>query len=239
MDLDLAAATSPGLPPAPTVLVPVGSIEQHGPHLPLDTDTVIATAVATRAAKVLVDRGWTVVVAPAIGYGSSGEHQDFAGTSSVGDTVLNQVIVELARSMRTWAAEVVFVNAHGGNVVGLRTAVRQLLDEGHDVGWVACATENGDLHAGRTETSLMLYLAPWNVRLGRAESGNTGSLGELLPLMRAGGVKAVSASGVLGDPKGASAKEGRAALTTMVRDVVRAVQAILGDSLPGVRTGSP
>ena len=51
--LDLASATSPSLPPLPTVLVPLGSIEQHGPHLPLDTDTVIATAVATRAAEML------------------------------------------------------------------------------------------------------------------------------------------------------------------------------------------
>jgi len=237
-DPDLATATSPGLPALPTVLVPVGSIEQHGPHLPLDTDAVIATAVATRAAKVLVARGRAVMVAPAISYGSSGEHQDFAGTSSIGDTVLNQVVVELARSMRTWAADVVFVNAHGGNVVALRAAVRQLLDEGHDVGWVPCDSENVvDLHAGRTETSLMLYLAPWNVRLGRAEPGNTGSLEELLPLMKAGGVKAVSANGVLGDPTGASAEEGRAALTTMVRDVVRAVQVILGDSPPDVPTG--
>lgn len=239
MDLYLASAISPSLPPQPTVLVPIGSIEQHGPHLPLDTDAVIASAVATGAAEVLAADGRAVVVAPSITYGSSGEHQDFAGTSSIGHAVLQQLIVELARSMCTWAAQVVFVNAHGGNLLSLRTAVRHLLDEGHDVAWVACSTEGVDLHAGRTETSLMLYLAPWNVRLGRAESGNTGSLEELLPQMKAGGVKAVSANGVLGDPAGASAKEGRAALTTMVRDVVRAVQAVLGEGSPGTQVGTP
>lgn len=238
MDLDLTSATSPSLPPLPTVLVPVGSVEQHGPHLPLDTDTVIATAVATRAAEILNARGRAVLVAPPISYGSSGEHQAFAGTSSIGSAVLQQTIVELARSMRTWAAEVVFVNAHGGNLVPLRSAIRQLLDEGHDVAWVACAVEDVDLHAGRVETSLMLYLAPWNVRLGRAEVGNTGSLAELLPELQAHGVKAVSANGVLGDPRGASRSEGSAALTAMVGDVVRAVQPVLEDRLANTCNGT-
>ncbi|WP_418064303.1 mycofactocin biosynthesis peptidyl-dipeptidase MftE [Pimelobacter simplex] len=223
MTTDLASATSPGLPAGATVLVPVGSIEQHGPHLPLDTDTVIATAVATEAARLLALRDHDVVVAPALAYGSSGEHQDFAGTSSIGTDVLHQVVVELTRSIRTWAARVVLVNAHGGNLTALRGAVRQLTDEGHDVAWVACATEDVDLHAGRTETSLMLHLAPWHVRLDRAEPGNTGTLAELLPAMIAGGVKAVSPNGVLGDPTGASAEEGAVVLASMVGDVVAAV----------------
>lgn len=220
---ELASATSPAVPAGPTVLVPVGSIEQHGPHLPLDTDTVIATTVAARAAEQMEAAGASVLVAPALSYGSSGEHQDFSGTSSIGTTVLHDVLVELARSMRTWAARVVFVNAHGGNVVALRGAVRRLVDEGHDVDWVPCATEDVDLHAGRTETSLMLHIAPWNVWLDRAEAGNTGTLEELLPLMMAGGVKAVSPNGVLGDPSGASADEGAAVLASMVADVVGAV----------------
>ena len=219
----LAWATSPGVPPGTTVLVPVGSIEQHGPHLPLDTDTVIATAVATEAARLLVARGDDVLVAPALSYGSSGEHQDFAGTCSIGTEVLHQVVVELTRSMRTWAARVVLVNAHGGNVSALRGAVRQLREEGHDVAWAPCATEEVDLHAGRTETSLMLHLAPWNVRLERAEAGNTGTLAELLPAMVAGGVKAVSPNGVLGDPAGADADEGAAVLEAMAGAVARAV----------------
>lgn len=218
--MELASATSPGLPAGPTVLVPVGSTEQHGPHLPLDTDTVIAVGVATGAAAALGERGRDVVVAPPIAYGSSGEHQDFAGTSSIGTGVLHDVVVELTRSMSTWARRIVFVNAHGGNLTALRGAVAQLVHEGHEVAWVPCATEEVDLHAGRTETSLMLHLAPGKVRLDRAEPGNTGTLEELLPLMMSGGVKAVSANGVLGDPAGASAEEGAVVLGFMVDDVV-------------------
>lgn len=224
---ELASATSPEVPAGATVLVPVGSIEQHGPHLPLDTDTVIATAVTAGAAEELEAAGAAVLVAPALAYGSSGEHQDFAGTSSIGTSVLHEVLVELTRSMRTWAARVVFVNAHGGNVAALRGAVRQLSDEGHDVGWVACATEEVDLHAGRTETSLMLHVAPSNVRLDRAEPGNTGTLEELLPQMMSGGIKAVSPNGVLGDPSGASAEEGARVLAAMVADVVAATGALV------------
>lgn len=226
MGNSLAAATSPGIPLAPTVLVPVGSTEQHGPHLPLDTDTAIATAVATGAAATLGARGRRVVVAPALCYGSSGEHQDFPGTSSLGHTVLREVLIELTRSMRTWAQRVVFVNAHGGNVPALRQAVEQLVAERHDVSWVACATEEVDLHAGRTETSLMLHLRPAGVLLDRAEAGNTGTLEELLPQMLAGGIKAVSANGVLGDPAGASAEEGAAVLAAMIDALVRKVAGV-------------
>lgn len=223
MDLALRAETSPGVPAGSTVLVPVGSIEQHGPHLPLDTDTAIATAVAAGAAEVLAGAGHPVRVAPALCYGSSGEHQSFAGTSSIGTDALHTVLVELTRSMRTWAARVVFVNAHGGNLAALQRAVQQLTREGHDVAWVPCATEEVDLHAGRTETSLMLHLRPDDVRLHLAEAGNTASLEELLPLMMQGGIGAVSANGVLGDPAGAHAEEGAAVLASMVRDVVAAV----------------
>jgi len=227
VEIALAAATSPRVPSGATVLVPVGSTEQHGPHLPLDTDTVIAVAVAEAAAKMLRRRRLSVVVAPAIAYGSSGEHQDFAGTVSIGTPALRALLIELVRSVRTWAGRVVLVNGHGGNLSAVRQAVDLLVSEGHDVTWIPCAIDpasspvqnHADLHAGRTETSVMLHLKPWDVRLDRAEVGNTGGLEGLLPLMVEGGIKAVSANGVLGDPRGATADEGRELLGQMARRV--------------------
>jgi mycofactocin system creatininase family protein len=201
-----------------TVLVPVGSLEQHGPHLPLDTDTVIAQAVCDRLVEMLGDS--RVVVGPAVAYGSSGEHQHFPGTSSIGTEVLRLLVVELTRSMRTWAGRVVYVNGHGGNVVALEAAVGQLQAEGHDVAWLPCATEDVDLHAGLTETSLLLHLCPERVSLDRAECGNTSSLAELMPAMLAGGVRAVSSNGVLGDPTGATSEEGQRVLEDVCRRLV-------------------
>jgi creatinine amidohydrolase len=217
MGRPLADATWPDVLPAPLVLVPVGSIEQHGPHLPLDTDTVIATAIAERMAAAL---DGDVLVAPAITYGASGEHQSFPGTISIGTALLASTVVELTRSLRAWAGRVVLVNAHGGNVAALDTAVTQLTYEGYDVAWVACASEEIDLHAGRGETSLMLHLRPASVRLDRAAAGNRAPLRELLPAMLAGGVGAVSANGVLGDPAGASAAEGARVLSDMTQQVL-------------------
>jgi mycofactocin precursor peptide peptidase len=211
----LADATWPDAVGADLVLVPVGSIEQHGPHLPLDTDTVIAEAV-TRGVAGRLQGAW---VAPPIAYGASGEHQGFAGTSSIGTDVLTMVVIELVRSVRTWASRVVLVNAHGGNLPALTRAVDRLVTEGHDVAWVPCAPEEHDLHAGFTETSLMLHLRPWAVHLSQAEAGNTAPLTEILPSLVADGVRAVSPNGILGDPSGATAREGRRQLAALVDEV--------------------
>jgi creatinine amidohydrolase len=219
VDPSLADATWQQAQHADLVLVPVGSVEQHGPHLPLDTDSVIAEAVTRRIADRL-EGAW---VAPTLTYGASGEHQAFAGTSSIGTEALHLVLVELVRSMRTWARRVVFVNAHGGNLAALDAAVDQLVAEGHDVAWIPCATEDLDLHAGFTETSLMLHLRPASVRLDRAEPGCTAPLVEIMPTLLTGGVAAVSANGVLGDPTGANAADG----ARLLADIVKKVQAQL------------
>lgn len=217
----LGDAVWPEVVTGATVLVPVGSLEQHGPHLPLDTDAVIATAVAEAAAALLGDG---VQVAPVVAFGSSGEHQGFPGTVSIGADALRLVLVELVRSLATWAARVVFVNAHGGNSIALSAAVTQLRDEGHDVGWVPCSTGAVDAHAGFTETALMLHLRPRSVRRRRAEAGNTTPIAELLPVLVEHGVRAVSTNGVLGDPAGATAREGARLLSGMALDVTLAVQ---------------
>lgn len=201
-------------------MVPLGSTEQHGPHLPLDTDTRIATAVAG-GAQARLGQGW--LVAPAIAYGASGEHQSFAGTISLGTEALTLLLVEYGRSAAGWARRLVFVNGHGGNVEALSSAVALLRTEGRDVGWSPCLTAGGDAHAGHTETSVLLHISPAVVRTEQSVAGNTAPLPELLGSMRRGGVAAVSPVGVLGDPTTATAAEGERILAEMVDGCVRRV----------------
>jgi len=123
----------------------------------------------------------------------------------------------------------VLVCAHGGNAGPLRRALERLDAEGRSVsGW--WPRWGGDLHAGRTETSLLLAVAPDRVRLADAAPGDTRTLDELLPLLEAGGVGAVSPTGVLGDPAGATADEGRALLA--------GAAAALGLHVAAVRSGA-
>lgn len=215
------------VPPKPLVLVPIGSTEQHGPHLPFETDTLIATAAAERIAQALQNHDTDVIVAPAIAYGASGEHQEFPGTVSIGHDALRMQIVELVRSLATWAGRIVFVNGHGGNISTLASAITQMRQEQHDVAWLACTFEfAGDAHAGSIETSVMLHLAPEKVRMDKATPGQLASLEKMLPLLMAKGVRAASPTGVLGDPTTATAETGR----QMMDQLVQASAAILTDA---------
>lgn len=213
--MELASARSPQCDAVPTLLVPVGATEQHGPHLPLGTDSTIAAAVCARTG---------LPAAPPVAYGASGEHETFAGTVSIGTEVLAAVLVEIGRSACRFAGRLAFVNGHGGNVFALRAAVPLLRAEGRDVGWFPCGVVGSDAHAGRHETSVMLALAPSQVRSDLAEAGNTAPLAELMPAISAGSVRDVSANGVLGDPAGASAGEGAEALSIMVAALTAAVE---------------
>ena len=225
---ELGNSTSTGLRgTSPTILIPVGSTEQHGPHLPLDTDTRIATAVARAAAGQLCGREGDearFLVAPPIAYGASGEHQGFAGTVSIGTTVLTAVLLEYGRSACTWAGRLVFVNGHGGNVDALRAAVGRLRSEGRDAGWCSCAAEGGDAHAGHTETSVLLHVSPDDVRTRDWCRGNQEPLASLMPRLRSGGVAAVSDVGVLGDPTTATRDEGARILAGMVAECLGRVE---------------
>ena len=216
----LAGSVWPELPDAPLLVVPLGSVEQHGHHLPLGTDTSVARAAAEAAVSSLHG----VLLAPALAYGASGEHEGFPGTISIGTAALTGLLVEYGRSACRWAGRVLVVNGHGGNLDALRSAVPLLRAEGRDVAWFPCGVPGGDAHAGRTETSLMLHVEPSGVREGRAP-GVTTPIGELLPQLRAEGVRAVSPTGVLGDPEGASAAEGAALLSDLVGRLVAAARA--------------
>lgn len=217
-DLRLAARRWPELEgkERPLVLVPLGSLEQHGPGLPLATDTLVATHVAGEAARLRAAAGDRVVVAPAISYGASGEHEDFPGTISIGHEALRLLLVEHARSACRWARGVIYVNGHGGNHQTLLEAVGQLRHEGRPVAWTGCAAPGGDAHAGSTETSMLLVLAPGLVRGDLLAPGECTPVAELMPRLRRQGVRAVSPSGVLGDPTTATPEEGRRLLAALV-----------------------
>jgi creatinine amidohydrolase len=204
----------------PLLAVPVGSCEQHGPHLPLDTDTRIAVALAERL--VASFEPGDVLVGPALTVTSSGEHAGFPGTLSVGSTVVQSMIVELVRSA-DWSSGVVLVNGHGGNLAPVRHAVATLTDEGRKaLAWWP-QPSGADAHAGATETSLLLAIAPELVRRDRAAAGRTEPIGELIDQLREGGVRSVSANGVLGDPRRATAAQGRSLLTRLTIELVAAV----------------
>jgi creatinine amidohydrolase len=210
--------------PAPILAVPLGATEQHGPHLPLSVDTDIAVALCDRLALARAD----VVVAPALPYGASGEHAGFAGTLSIGREALELVLIELGRSAGDTFAHVLFVSAHGGNGEPVAAAVRRLRDEGRDVA-VFEPRWDGDPHAGRPETSMALALDPGRVHMRLAAAGDTRPLAQIWPLMRAEGVRAVSESGVLGDPRGAGAPEGEALLDRLAADLLALVTAWRAD----------
>ena len=199
-------------------MVPLGSLEQHGPHLPLDTDTRIATAVAHAAATNLLVTGYPdgLLLAPAIAYGASGEHEGFAGTVSIGSRALEHLLLEYGRSAGTWARRLVFVNGHGGNIEAMTTAATRLRQEGRDVGWWSCMVSGGDAHAGHTETSVLLHISPETVSTEHWRAGNVAPLAELMPQMRRGGIAAVSEVGVLGDPTTATAPDGARIFADMV-----------------------
>lgn len=205
--------------------LPVGSTEQHGPHLPLGTDTALAVALAERLATSRDD----VVVAPALPYGSSGEHSGFPGTLSIGQSATELVLIELIRSAGHFDG-VVVVSAHGGNAAPLARAVRVLRAEGRRVlAWspaVPAGWERRDLHAGWVETSLMLALRTPGVTLNRAEAGDTRDWASIGPAVMASGIAAIAPNGVLGDPSGASAEAGERLLGEFCDDLASTVASV-------------
>lgn len=218
------------------VLLPLGSVEQHGPHLPIGSDTLVAKAVTERVATALNDsavdqRAWWV--GPEVAVGASGEHQDFPGTLSIGTAALTAVLVEIARSATSQDWRLVVVNGHGGNRDALVAAGAIWREEDLNAAWVPCLpappgpgdtnTPVHDAHAGHTETSLLLHLHRDLVDMASAAPGETAPLAHILPALQEQGVKAVSPSGVLGDPTTATASLGKNYLEEIVSGVIRRI----------------
>lgn len=190
------------------LVLPLGSWEQHGPHLPLQTDSLIIEAVVNTAMSHLGSLRDNFLVAPTLSITASDEHDGFAGGLSCGTEALVASVVSIARSA-SWARGVCVVNGHGGNTDALRLISSALeYEEIPAEIWSLPAYAGGDMHAGHTETSLLLHLHPEIVRRDLIESGPATLDKRDIDIMRSKGVGAVSANGVLGDPRTATAKHG-------------------------------
>jgi creatinine amidohydrolase len=165
-----------------------------------------------------------VLVAPAVAYGSAGEHAGYPGTLSIGQPALELLVIELVRSATETFTHVILVSAHGGNTEPVTRAVQRLRAESRDV-CLFLPSWDGDPHAGRPETSMLLALTPDRVHMRHAVPGDTRPLTEIWPLLRTGGVRAVSDSGILGDPTGAAADEGMTLLDNLASALIRKVHA--------------
>ena len=215
----------------------LGSTEQHGPHLPLATDTWVAAALARRFCERVPD----AVALPALPLGCAREHLDFPGTLSLDETTLEAVLVDVVRSVaRAGFARMLVFSAHGGNEALLarvgpaltaagapmqvlvhadldRTTARlHAVAAQHGVGTAAAGH-----HAGAVETSMLLHLAPESVRRERLAEGRVDvpePVADLFyPSLRAG-----APNGTVGDPRGASGRAGAAYLDAWVDALVEA-----------------
>lgn len=202
----------------PLLLLPLGAWEQHGPHLPLDTDTIIVNRVVSDVLAADSLKSIDVIVAPTIAISASDEHHGFPGTLSTGTQALKDSVVAICRSA-SWARAVCIVNGHGGNADALAAITSALEYEQipHSV-WSLPSYVGGDMHAGHTETSLMLHIAPDTVRDMPLESGAPLTNG-IVDAMREHGVQGISTNGIIGDASTATASHGEAILALYTRSL--------------------
>lgn len=191
-------------------VLPVGSTEQHGPHLPLATDSVIAWTIASEIAA-----RYPVRLLPPIQFSCSQEHADWPGTVSITARTLISVVTDIADSLRrTGVTGLVLVNGHGGNYV-LQNVVQEgegmALFPGRD-DWAFAREKAGietpafsDMHAGELETSILLHAHPDLLRPGFEDSDH---LAEDRRHMLTLGLAPYTSSGVIGRPSLASARKG-------------------------------
>ena len=207
--------------PAVAVL-PIGSFEQHGRHLPLATDTLIASEVARRVAE-----RYDLLLLPPLCFSCSHEHSAFPGTVSITAATLASLVEDISADLaRAGTGQLVIVNGHGGNYV-LASIVQQanvetrrmlLFPTSHHwtearVAAGCSATTHEDMHAGEAETSILLDIAPEIVGDGRHNDDFSADDRSLLSLI---GMAGYTRTGVIGRPSLATREKGRALLDALV-----------------------
>jgi creatinine amidohydrolase len=200
---------------AAAAVLPIGSFEQHGPYLPLVTDTLIATAIADA-----ISRNYNVFQLPPITFGCSHEHSDFPGTVSISATTLAALVSDICRYLRQQDVNaLIVVNGHGGNYVLANIAQEANTDNAIKVGlypsrddWTEArhaagisSNNHDDMHAGELETSILLAAHPTHVREGWQSSDHTASDRRYLTTL---GISTYTKTGVIGYPSRANADKG-------------------------------
>lgn len=248
---DLTTRDFAGLERETTVVVlPIGAIEQHGPHLPISTDTAIAECMISLLSKrVPAEVG--MLVLPVFPIGKSNEHMQSAGTLTLSAETLMRVLFELAQSVaRAGLRKIVIVSSHGGNddllaVVKreLRVRLRMLAVATHwqrfglPPGVFSADEERYGIHGGDIETSLMLHFLPQQVRMERAKNflSSATVIEKDYKCLTPEGAHAfgwiaqdLNEDGVVGDARQATAEKGRlvaehqvAGFIDLVKDMIR------------------
>src|SRR5437867_7631699 len=223
------------------VLFPLGSFEQHGPHLPLTTDTDIVTAIARRIEE---KRPESILCLPTLWPGHSTHHLFFPGTLSVRQMPYIHLVIELCHSIVKMGGQKVFLlNGHGGNDVPLRAALRELKSDFPKVQFVFASywslgaqsikavreSELGGVgHACEMETSIMLHLHPERVKPHLAKRDGQkykdvyrkADMQYARPIYFVNEFHEVSETGTIGHPELATAEKGKAFLDGIVKEVL-------------------
>ncbi|HEY8454815.1 MAG TPA: creatininase family protein [Actinopolymorphaceae bacterium] len=242
------------------VILPVASIEQHGPHLPVASDTLIGQVLLARALERAPQDAHLWVLPPLV-YGKSNEHRAFPGTFTLSATTLSAVIHEIADGVaRSGFRRLVLLNSHGGNpgvlshvardvreatglmVFPLTVFLMGLPDEEYDEEEAAWGT-----HAGEWETSLLLHLAPELVRTDRIESlGQLPKMPEGVehlslrgPVTFAWLSQDISTTGVMGDPRKSTPERGERTADMIVEKLTAVLCEMARFEMPQPAGGDP
>lgn len=221
-------------------LLPVGSIEQHGPHLPLDTDAFDADYLALRVAEACSHP--KPLVLPGIPYGVAYHHHEFKGTVSISNDALAKMIYDIGISLsRNGIKKMVILNAHGGNSPALNHAAQMINRDAHifvcvdtgetsDVDITPLVETPNDVHAGEIETSTSLAVRPHLVKMDQAPREVPEFSSRYLDFTSKRGVlwyaytRKISHSGVMGDATRASAEKGKQIWEIMITHLVSLVE---------------